>query len=174
MLLSLVLKDAIVQGELVPDPGNKGGGSTSEFVELKHPQSSLGFLTKKQFQVLCLRNTGYFQREIAAQMRMSRSSVSMIEVRARRQINKARQTLRICKLVRSQTQHIVTIEKGTHLQKIPMIVLQEADTFHIHIRKNMVEILRLVKRSKTNCLSDGRTIKKIYFSFNERGKLSLL
>ena len=163
-----------MQGELVPDNDNTGEGNTSESAELKYQQSSLGFLTRKQFQILCLRNRGYYQREIASELHLSRSSVSMIEARARRQIKKARQTLRICELARAQIQHIVTIEKGTHLQKIPMIVLQEADIFDIHVRKNMVEILRLVKRSKADCLSAGKTSKKISFSFNERGILSLL
>jgi HTH-type transcriptional regulator, fmd operon transcriptional regulator len=162
-----------VRSEIVPH-SHDTERSAGEIAEFKYPGSSLGFLTKKQFQILCLRDSGYLQREIALQLHMSRSSVSMIEARARGQINKARQTLRVFELSRAQTQHIVTVEKGTRLQKIPMIVLEEADRFQIHLRSNMVDILRMVKKLKGDNLADGRTRDKIVFVFNERGKLALL
>jgi TFX-like DNA-binding protein len=60
------------------------------------------------------------------------------------------------------------------LQQIPMIVLQEADKHGIHLRSNMVEILRMVKKLKANSLgTDGRINEKLIFNFNERGKLFL-
>ncbi len=138
--------------------------------------SSLGFLTKKQFEVLCLREKGYLQREVANELCMSRSSVSMIEARARAQIRKARRTLQVFEKARANTQHRVVIEKGTRLQKMPLIVLEEADRLGIHMRSNMVEILRIVKRERSYCLSedDGRTTARLIFSFNDRGKLKLL
>lgn len=144
-----------------------------EFSDFRYPHSDLGFLTRKQYQVLCMRDRGYLQREIAIQLRMSRSSVSMIESRARKQIKKARQTLSILELARAQTQHKVAVEKGTRLQKIPMIVLQEADRFGIHLQSNMVDILRMVKKSKQSCISDGKTTSRILFAFNEKGRLLL-
>lgn len=166
-----MVSKSVIRSELSSDSTGRKFGELAEF---KYPQSSLGFLTKKQFLILCLRDRGYLQREIAAQTHMSRSSVSMIEARARRQLNKATQTLKVFELARAQTQHIVTIEKGTRLQKIPMIVLGEADRFHIHLQSNMVDILRMVKKLRKRRFADGRTKAKIVFSFNERGKLSLL
>jgi HTH-type transcriptional regulator, fmd operon transcriptional regulator len=129
-------------------------------------------LTEKQFRVLDLRSRGYSQREIAFELKMSRASVSMIEARAKKQVQRARQTLRMYKL--TQSQHKVIVQAGTRLQQVPMVVLQEADRFRIHLRQNMVEILRMVKKRKAALISDGRTSEKIVFSFNERGKVSLL
>lgn len=114
--------DGVMQGELV---FGKRRLILGELDELKRPQSDLGFLTRKQFQVLCLRKRGYSQNEITSVLHMSRSGVSTIEARARKQIDKARQTLGAYDLL--QTQHIVIIERGTHLQRIPIIVLHEAD-----------------------------------------------
>ena len=132
----------------------------------------MGFLTEKQFVILTLRAKGYSQGEIAAELHMTRSSVSMIEGRARQQVERARHTLRLFEL--TQTQRTVAIEIVTRLQQIPLIVLQEADKHSIHLRKNMVDILRMVKKEKREALSpEGRTTKRILFSFNERGKLSL-
>lgn len=132
----------------------------------------MGFLTEKQFRVLLLRSRGYTQKETASELHLSRSSVSMVEARARKQIERARQTLKLFQM--TQTQHTVVIPLDTHLQQIPLVVLQKADKYNIHLRRNMVEILRMVKKEKPDALSeDGRTVKKIFFSFNERGKVSL-
>ena len=134
-------------------------------------KSALGSLTEKQFRVLSLRSRGFSQSEIAHELNLSRANVSMIEGRAKKKIEKARQTLKVYNLL--QTQRDVSIETGTRLLEIPMLVLKEADRAGIHLRSNMVEILRIVKGQASDFLSpDGRTIKKMVFSFNERGKLS--
>ncbi len=158
-------------------PFNVLGSSIQERLteesESKFPSSSTryGSLTDKQFRVLSLRLRGFSQREIAHELKMSRASVSMIEGRARKKIEEAKQTLKMYGLI--QTQHTVTIKPGVRLLEIPMLVLKEADRLEIHLRSNMVEILRLVKSRAGECLSsDGRTNKKIVLSFNERGKLS--
>jgi HTH-type transcriptional regulator, fmd operon transcriptional regulator len=145
-----------------------------QLVEAKFPisKSFLGSLTEKQFRILSLRSRGFSQSEIAGELKLSRASVSMIERRARKKIEQAKQTIKIYNLV--QTQHDVTIEVGTRLLEVPMVVLKEADRAGIHLKSNMVEILRIVKSRASDSLSqDGRTIKKISFSFNERGKLLL-
>jgi HTH-type transcriptional regulator, fmd operon transcriptional regulator len=140
----------------------------SEFSKKRH-----GFLTEKQSRVLFLRSRGFTQLEIAKQLKMSRASVSMIEGRARRQVIRARQTVQYFELV--EKQYEVTVSPGARLQQIPMIVLQEADKHGIHLRSNMVEILRIIKRTKASYLgADGRLTEKLLFRFNERGKLSLL
>jgi len=96
----------------------------------------------------------------------------MIEGRARKQILRAKQTIQYFELI--QKQYEVIIDAGVRLQQIPMIVLQEADKKGIHLRCNMVEIIRIVKKVKTSSIgSDGRLIYKLVFRFNERGKLSL-
>lgn len=97
----------------------------------------------------------------------------MIEGRARRQILRARQTIQYFDLV--EKQYEILVNPGTRLQQIPMVVLQEADKHGIHLRSNMVEILRIVKKMKGSSLgTDGRLTEKLLFRFNERGKLSLL
>ncbi len=140
----------------------------SEFSKKRH-----GFLTEKQSRILFLRSRGFTQLEISKQLKMSRASVSMIEGRARRQILRARQTIQYFDLV--EKQYEILVNPGTRLQQIPMVVLQEADKHGIHLRSNMVEILRIVKKMKGSSLgTDGRLTEKLLFRFNERGKLSLL
>jgi Tfx family DNA-binding protein len=135
-------------------------------------KSRMGFLTEKQFRVLSLRSRGYTQRETSIELQLSRSSVSMLEARALKQVERARHTLKLFEL--TQTQHVVRIQIGTRLQQIPLMVLQEADKYNIHLRKNMVEILRMVKKENPDALSEeGRTLRKLRFTFNERGRVSM-
>jgi Tfx family DNA-binding protein len=141
-------------------------------LETKLPKSLLGFLTEKQFRVLELRSRGYTQREVAQMLRMSRAGVSMIEGRAREQVDRARKTVKIFELI-SQNQHKITIPIGTRLQKIPVLILQDADHFQVHIQFNMIEISRMVRRQKPDCLINGVTVKELVFSFNERGIVSI-
>jgi HTH-type transcriptional regulator, fmd operon transcriptional regulator len=147
---------------------NRRPQNTPDYVTRKH-----GFLTPKQSRILYLRSYGFTQIEIAEQLGISRASVSMIEGRARRQVLRARQTIQYSEFV--QKQHEVKIEIGVRLQQVPLIVLQEADKFGIHLRSNMVEILRQIKKSKgKNLGQDGRLSRQIVFRFNDRGKLTLL
>ena len=97
----------------------------------------------------------------------------MIEGRGRRQIVRARQTLLYFEMI--QKQYEVVVDTGVRLQQIPMIVLQAADKRGVHLRCNMVEVLRIVKKFKSSSLEqNGRLSEKLTFRFNERGKLTLV
>jgi Tfx family DNA-binding protein len=149
------------------------GDSDVRYQAVNFSRKRHGFLTEKQSHILFLRLSGYTQLEIARELKISRASVSMIEGRARRLIQRARQTVQYFDEI--QRQYGVRVDSGTRLQQVPMIVLQEADNQKIHLRSNMVEILRLVKKSKANSLgADGRLIDAIEFRFNARGKLTLV
>jgi len=141
--------------------------------EFKASKLMFGFLTEKQFHVLELRSRGYTQRDISQLFHTSRAAISMIEGRAKKQIEKAKETVKIYETF-SRNQHKVTIEIGTRLQKIPVLVLQEADRFQIHIQYNMIEISRLVRKHMPDCLNNGLTVKEITISFNEKGNISIL
>ena len=146
--------------------------SAADYFYSNLSQKRQGVLTAKQSKILFLRHQGFTQAEIAKELRMSRASVSMIEGRAKSQIQRARLTIQFLDLI--QRRHEVQIDPGTRLQQVPMIVLQEADRLKIHLRSNMVEILRLVRKVKPSSIDkDGRLNDKLVLRFNERGKLSL-
>jgi len=133
--------------------------------------SKLGLLTKQQYLVLKYRSKGLSQLETARELRTSRANVSMIELRARRKVRRARQTISAYQSVLSS--HSVIIDKRARLQEIPSIVLHEGDKYGIHIKSNLVEIIRLVKSIKPSCLGDGKTIRKLKFTFAQSGKLQV-
>lgn len=130
-----------------------------------------GFFSQKQLKVLRLRAKGLTQLETASELGTTRANVSMIEWRARRKLERAKQTLKVYEAL--QSSHTLIIDKGTKLADIPPIVLHKGDKLKIHIRSDLVEIVRLVRALKPNCVEDGKLTRNIIFRINERGKLDV-
>lgn len=128
-----------------------------------------GLLNQKQLKILKLRARGYTQLETAKELGTTRANVSMIEWRARRKLQKARDTIQAYESI--QSSHSVKVESGTKLAEVPLIVLHEGDKRHIHIRSDIIEIVRLVKAMKPSAVRDGKTTRNLEFEINERGKL---
>jgi Tfx family DNA-binding protein len=130
-----------------------------------------GSLTEPQYQVLVCRGKGMTQLETARALGTTRANVSMIEHRARRKVARAKETLEAYRL--TLTDHLVSVPKGTWSYDIPPLVLGEGDRLGIHIRSNMVEIVRMARSQRPACLEQGRTTRPISFVFNAAGKLRI-
>jgi HTH-type transcriptional regulator, fmd operon transcriptional regulator len=123
-------------------------------------------------KILRLRMKGYTQLETAKELGLTRGNVSMIEWRARRRVEKARETLQAFESLKSS--YTVVVEKDTKLAEVPMIVLHEGDKRHIHVQSDLVEIVRLVRAAKPSCVRNGRVSRQIAIRINERGKLEVV
>jgi HTH-type transcriptional regulator, fmd operon transcriptional regulator len=134
-------------------------------------QLAHGLLTSAQYKVLVCRGKGMTQLETAKELGTTRANVSMIELRARRKVDRAVETLEAYKS--TLTDHEVRIPKGTRFYEIPTLVLREGDKWGIHIQSNIVEIIRMVREIKPPCLASGRTNRPIPFVFNKRGRLRI-
>lgn len=131
-----------------------------------------GLLNELQVEILKLRAQGLTQAEIAKRLNLSRSYVSMIELRAKRKIKAAEETLKIVSLI--QSQELIVIRKGTRLAEIPLVVLKTADKRRIHLKTNIIEIIRMVKLANPPCIRKGRTVRDITFKVSSEGRLILL
>ena len=131
-----------------------------------------GFLSERQLEVLSCRGKGMSQEETAKELSTTRANVSMIERRAKMNVEKARKTLTAYEA--TLTDHSVVVKMGARPQGIPSIVLREGDRFGIHIQSNIVDIIRMVMALRPSCIAGGRTTRDLKFVFNQRGKLSLV
>jgi Tfx family DNA-binding protein len=95
----------------------------------------------------------------------------MIELRAKKKIEKARETLWAYESMLSK--RVVRVKQGTRLQEIPSIVLAEGDRSEIHLRSNLVEIIRMVKRVDPACVKNGEITRDLEFAFTQSGLLTL-
>jgi len=130
-----------------------------------------GALTETQYAVLSCRGRGMSQKETAKALGTTRANVSMIEHRARKKVALARETLEAYRS--TLTDHSVTVPKGTPFYDIPATVLAEGDRSGIHIRSNIVEIVRMVKAMRPAPLKEGKTIRRITFVFDKSGRLKI-
>ena len=130
-----------------------------------------GWLTEEQYKVLACRGKGMTQLETARVLGTTRANVSMIELRARRRVALARQTLEA--YASTRTDHVVSIPRGTRFYEIPSAVLRVADRRGVHLRSSVVDIVRMVSGISPSCLASGRTTRSITFVFNGAGKLRI-
>ncbi|MHB8565583.1 MAG: Tfx family DNA-binding protein [Nitrososphaerales archaeon] len=140
-------------------------------LNFKSSALKLGLLNQKQHKILKLRAKGLTQLEAARELGTSRANVSMIELRARRKIEKARETLAAYESL--QSTHKVVIEEGMRLAEIPMLVLHEGDRLHIHVQSDIVKIVRLVRSQRPSCVKNGTLTRSLIVKINEKGKLSV-
>ncbi len=130
-----------------------------------------GLFNQKQLKILRLRARGFTQLEAAKELGTTRANISMIEWRARRKLDKARETIKAYEAL--QSSHKVSVGKSTKLAEVPLIVLHEGDRHHIHVRSDIIEIVRIVRAIKPSVVRDGKTIRDLEFKINERGKLEV-
>ncbi len=93
----------------------------------------------------------------------------MIEWRARRRLAKARETIRAYELM--QEDFKVEIREGTKLADVSAIVLNACDKRHVHLRSTIVDIIKVIKSLKPDCISDGRVSRKILLRVDRDGSL---
>jgi Tfx family DNA-binding protein len=131
-----------------------------------------GYLTPLQLHILSLRARGFTQEEIAKKLGLTRSTVSVIEARAKGKVEKAKRTIDAYETV-CATRHNVVIPKNTRLAQVPFLVFKVADGLGIHLKVNIMDIIRMVKIKSPNCVDHGRITRRLAFTINERGEVYL-
>ncbi|EHP84877.1 Tfx family DNA-binding protein [Methanotorris formicicus] len=129
------------------------------------------FLTETQIRVLELRRKGLTQEEIAKILGTSRANISMIEKRAKENIEKAKNTLRIYNQISAPL--VIDIEKDIDALEIPEIIFKKADEEGIHIKYDTLGMLEFIKKNAKQFI-EKRVVKepfKIYVL--ENGELDI-
>lgn len=128
------------------------------------------FLTETQIKILKLRKKGLTQEEIAKLMNTSRANISMIEKRAKENIEKAKNTLKIYTDIIAPLK--ITIREGTDVFDIPKLIFKKSDEGDIHVRYSSLEILELINKNAKEYI-DKRIVKKSFtINILENGEIS--
>ncbi|MCU4716536.1 Tfx family DNA-binding protein [Halapricum hydrolyticum] len=101
------------------------------------PEESI--LTRRQAEVLALRERGLTQSAIADRFGTSRANVASIESSARENVRKARDTVAVAEALRSPVQ--VEIEAGTDLYDVPADVFDACDDADVKVPYTAPELL---------------------------------
>ena len=129
------------------------------------------FLTDMQIKVLKLRKKGLTQEEIAKMFGTSRANISMIGKRARENIKKAYNTIKIYNQIIAPLS--IEIEEGIDVLKIPDIVFEKADKEGIKVKYNTLELIEFIKEHASEFIEKRTVKKKFKIYVLENGELDV-
>jgi Tfx family DNA-binding protein len=122
--------------------------------------------------VLRLRQEGLTQDDIAKRIKTTRANVSLIEKRARENIDRSKETLKEWNSIISPVR--LVIKAGTDVMKVPEQVFDEADKASIHVRVNSLDLLTRIKKEKGNIISNRSLTEDLEIDIAESGEVTLI
>lgn len=122
--------------------------------------------------VLRMRQEGLTQDVIAKRIKTTRANVSLIEKRARENIDRSKETLKEWNSITSPVRLI--IKAGTDVMKVPEQVFDEADKASIHVRVNSLDLLTRIKKEKGNIISNRSLTEDLEINIAESGEVTLI
>jgi len=131
-----------------------------------------GLLTELQLKVLKLRLRGFSLKEIAEMFRTTRQNIAIIEKRAWTNIELAKKTLEIFRILYSAT--YVEIKPGTHLVDVPRLVIDRADSVGIKLRADFIRIYNEIRFKARECVKGPRVIKPITILIQKNGDIEVI
>ena len=122
--------------------------------------------------VLRLRQSGMTQDEIAKKIKTTRANISLIEKRARENIDRSKETLREWNSIISPIRLI--IKSGTDVMKVPEQVFEAADKSSIHVKENALDLLTRIKKEKGNMIVNRSLTGDLEIDIAESGEVTLV
>lgn len=113
-------------------------------------------LTKRQAEVLVLRDRGIPQQAIADELETSRANVANIEASARSNIDRAEETLRFVEAIQAPVQ--VAILAGSDIYDVPDAVYAACDEADIKVDHSAPDLMKRVLDANAAVVS-GRTVE---------------
>lgn len=143
------------------------------FGETKMVNTNETHLTEKQFEVLKKRREGKTLGEIAEELGTSRSNVSSIARTAERNVEKARNTLKLFKTIEWPIR--IDVKAGSNIYDVSEEVFEKADEKEIDLSLNYSELVRLVTETlgRKN-LKRREALRDFSIMANEEGKIEVL
>lgn len=137
--------------------------SGSDAVNVDSVLDQVGFdpernvLTRRQAEVLALRERGLAQAEIADRLGTSRANVSSVEASARRNVERARETVAFADALQAPVR--VAVEAGTDLYDVPGMVYSACDEAGVKVSYTAPELMKAVGDSAGDAIA-GREVKR--------------
>ena len=119
------------------------------------PEESV--LTRRQAEVLVLRERGIRQAKIASMLGTSRANVSSVESSARRNVEKARETVAFAEALTAPVQ--VSVPEGTDLYDVPKQVYDACDDAGVKVNRTAPELMKAVSDAAGDAIQ-GREVRE--------------
>jgi Tfx family DNA-binding protein len=113
-------------------------------------------LTRRQAEVLALRERGVRQSTIAERLGTSRANVSSVESSARRNVEKARETVAFAEALTAPVQ--VVVDEGADLYDVPKLVYDACDEAGVKVSHTAPDLMKVVADAGGEAVR-GREVK---------------
>jgi len=114
-------------------------------------------LTRRQAEVLALRERGIAQAAIAERLGTSRANVSSVESSARENVARARETVAFAEALHAPVK--VRLDAGTDLYDVPNTVYSACDEAGVKVNHTAPELMKLVSDEAGDAVR-GREVKR--------------
>ncbi|MGM0591120.1 MAG: Tfx family DNA-binding protein [Halobacteriota archaeon] len=117
-------------------------------------------LTRRQAEVLALRERGVRQSTIADLLGTSRANVSSIESSARTNVEKARETVAFAEALTAPVR--LEIEVGTDLYDVPKLVYDACDEVGVRVNHTAPNLMKIISDNAGEAVH-GRQVRERLF-----------
>lgn len=114
-------------------------------------------LTRRQAEVLALREHDVPQADIADYLGTSRANVSSVEASARRNVSKATETVEFAEALAAPV--TLTVDAQTDLYDVPDRVYSECDDSDVKVAKTAPELMKLISDEAGDAVL-GREVRR--------------
>lgn len=128
-------------------------------------------LTRRQAQVLALRERQLSQEEIAQQLGTTRANISSIESSARRNVRRASETVAVAAALQAPVR--IRIRTGTDLFDVPDAVFRACDDAGTKVAHSSAEIVRAVRASVPEALENDEIVRPLLIGVDGDGTITV-
>lgn len=144
-------------------------------VDVDELLDSVGFdpersvLTRRQAEVLTLRERGTRQADIAALLGTSRANVSSVEASARENVAKARETVAFAEALAAPVR--VEVEAGADLYDVPQRVYDACDAAGVKVNHTAPDLMKLVSDEAGDAVQGRKVVVPILVGVTSAGSV---
>ncbi|MEE8168614.1 MAG: Tfx family DNA-binding protein [Candidatus Hydrothermarchaeales archaeon] len=127
------------------------------------------FLTERQIQILRLRKEGHSQTEIARMLGTSRANISATEKVARGNIERARNTLDMLKMIEAPIW--LSIEPGSDLNDSVKEIYHRADSEGIRVSHNFTSLASIIQEKAKKRVRGREVLTRLEVAIAKDGEI---
>ncbi|MFH1821246.1 MAG: Tfx family DNA-binding protein [Methanobacteriota archaeon] len=141
------------------------------FGQLRKLEGYMGdtFLTESQLRVLKLRIKGLTQAEIARKLNTSRANISILERRAKENIARAEQTLKLAEKLRAPV--MILVKQGDDILQVPKRLFDAADAAKIMVTHGTADIIAKIKEDAGDKIHGRSATKNFEVALTSDGEI---
>ncbi|MFB6092639.1 MAG: Tfx family DNA-binding protein [Haloquadratum sp.] len=128
-------------------------------------------LTRRQAEVLALRERGIRQSRIASMLGTSRANVSSVESSARRNVEKARETVAFAEALTAPVQ--VSVEEGADLYDVPKQVYDACDDAGVKVNRTAPELMKAVSEAAGDAVRGREVHESLLVGVTTSGRVQV-